>query len=68
MAKIDDEQEFLDSELKVNEYMNYFSLGFGLDQTLKTTADGESEKDKPGMSGSYRFVSDHPDCSRCITT
>jgi hypothetical protein len=33
--------------------MNYFSLGLGIDQTLKTTADGESEKDKPDMSGSF---------------
>lgn len=55
-AKIDYKEEMkndyfeISSELK--EYMNTFTIGLGIDQTLKFKYNDESEKNKPEMSGS----------------
>lgn len=52
VAKIDYEIEFWGQKAELKEYMNYFSVGLGLDQTMKFEMEGETEKSKPKMSGS----------------
>ncbi|MBN2793897.1 MAG: hypothetical protein JXR88_00725 [Clostridia bacterium] len=53
LAKIDYDQEFMGFKVEMKEYMNYFSLGLGLDQTIKSKSDDEVDKSKPDLSGSF---------------
>lgn len=53
VAKIHMEEEGWGMKVELKEYMNHFSVALGIDQTLKVEYMGESEKEKPDMSGSF---------------
>lgn len=54
VAKISIEESFMGSKYEMKEYMNYFSVGLGLDQTIKAELDGETtDKEKVDLSGSF---------------